>query len=154
MTLDATKPTDQSLVSELAGYIREARAAMNVLTALVSDFSATELSLSVGTTSLVIGTDLADVGFEIIFIDSVGASAISTITGGTAGQVKLFIFQDNVIDFVDGTKSAGHLYLNHLPALTNFAAAQDDIIMLVNIGGDGSTDNGYWKEVLRTISLK
>ena len=76
--------------------------------------------------------------------------------GGYAGQVKMFIFQDANIDILDGNlKANGVFYLNRLPAGTAFNADQDDILVVVNINGDGGVlDQGYWKEVFRTVSVK
>lgn len=153
MSLDPNKPTDQVLVSELAAYIRESRAAINAVTS-GAGFGTTNLDVAGGTTSLSVGTDLLAVGHEIVIITGLGLATLATILGGTDGQIKTFIFQDNNIDLTDGLKADGKFYLNQLPALSDFQPEQDDIIALVNVGGDGASAYGYWKELYRTISVK
>lgn len=154
MTLDITKPTDQAIVAELATYIRENRVAINAISGS-GNVGFTDLSISAGTTSLAIGTNLGSYSIEIVKVTGLGLADIATITGGTAGQVKIFIFQDANIDIADGnTKTGGVFYLNHLPAGSDFDAQQDDILAVVNIGGDGASTYGYWKEVFRSISVK
>lgn len=154
MTLDATKPLDSDLGSLLAGYIRENRTAINALTAGTTEIVATTLSLSSGSTTFAVGTDVSDVMLEIILLSALGASSLSTLTGGVNGQVKIFIAQDNDVSFVDGTKSSGQFYLNQLPAAASFDMSTDDVLILVNVGGDGSSEDGYWKEIYRSISVK
>jgi len=151
--MDATKPTDVELVSALAAYIREARAGINALSS-GSGVGVTALTISAGTVSLSIGTDLGLFGFEIVIVDADAGVSISSIIGGTQGQTKVFIFQDNNISIVDGLAAAGAIYLNQLPALSSFVAQANDILALTNVGGDGSTVQGYWKEIFRQIALK
>jgi hypothetical protein len=154
MTISANEPTDQRTVSELPSYIRETREAVNAIEAGSAKVH-TNLTVSIGTTSLDIDTDLSSASFETIKITGAGAITIASITGGQEGDVKIFIFQDDNINFTDSNdKASGKFYLNLLPVGDNFEAAQDDILALVNIGGDGSTVSGYWKELYRTISVK
>lgn len=154
MTLNVNQPTDQALVSSLPEYIRESRVAINLLESGVTDVVNTTLSLTAGATSLTVGIDLSSALVETVLISALGACTIFNIIGGTEGQIKIFIFQDNDITLTDGLKSDGALYLNQLPALSNFSAQQDDIIALLNIDGDGSSTYGYWKELWRQISVK
>jgi len=114
----------------------------------------TSLEVAGGTTSLSVGTDLGSYGVEVVVISAAAAVTLATILGGSEGQVKIFVFQDSDIDITDGVKADGKFYLNHLPALTDFSAQQDDVLAVVNIGGDGSTGYGYWKELFRTVSVK
>jgi len=154
MSLDPSKPSDQALVSELAGYIREDRTAINALSG-GSSIGFTNLTVAAGTTSLSVGTELGAYGVEVVKVTGSGLSDIATILGGTEGQIKIFIFQDSNVDLVDGNlKSDGKFYLNHLPAGSDFEPALDDVIALVNIGGDGASTYGYWKELFRTLSVK
>lgn len=153
MTLDPNKPEDQVNVDGLASHIRENREAINALSA-GGGVAQTDLTITAGQTSLTVGTDLEAVGLETIIVTGSGVATIATIIGGTDGQVKIFIFQDANVDFTDGAKSAGKMYLNHLPALSNFSPQQDDIIALRNVGGDGASDYGYWIELFRTLSVK
>ncbi len=157
MSLDSRQPTDQALVSELPSWIRASRAAINAMAAMYSletGLGVTNLTVGGGTISLDIGTDLLAAGHEIITIFGGGISTLATILGGMDGQVKIFIFQDNNIDLTDGLKADGEFYLNQLPALSNFAPEIDDVLALLNVGGDGVANHGYWKELYRTISVK
>ena len=151
--MDATKPTDVEIVSALAAYIREARAAINALSS-GSGVGVTELTIPAGTVSLSVGTDLGIFGFEIVIVNADAGVNIANIVGGTQGQTKVFVFQDSNIGIVDGLAVNGAIYLNQLPALSSFVAQANDILALVNVGGDGSTVQGYWKEVFRQIALK
>ena len=154
MTLSTTEPTDQRLVSELPSYIRALAVAINAVTT-AAGFALTELAPGAGTTSLSVGTDLSAVGHEIVIVDgTAGASEFATIIGGTAGQIKTFIFQDGNVHIRDGAKAAGKIYMDMLPALGLFEAEIDDVLELVNIGGDGAAAYGYWKELDRLISVK
>ncbi|MHA1806537.1 MAG: hypothetical protein ACTSX2_03055, partial [Candidatus Thorarchaeota archaeon] len=147
MTLDATKPTDQELVSVLPYWIKNTRSGVNSLIAGITEITTTDLTISAGDTALVIGTDLTAIAMEIVLLSGLGAATIDQIRGGTEGQLKIFIFQGNNVSFKDGPKSNGQLYLNQLPVLSTFNAQQDDVIALINIDGDGSSNYGYWKEV-------
>ena len=154
MTLAVNEPSDQRMVSELPSYIREDRVAINALSG-GGNVGVTDLSVALGTTSLTIGVDIGVYGLESLITTGLGASTLATISGGTDGQIKVFIFQDSNIEIGDSTsKTGGTFYLNHLPAGSNFAPDQDDILALVNIGGDGATAHGYWKELFRTLSVK
>jgi hypothetical protein len=154
MTVVATKPDDQELVSMLPYWIRHTRAALNALIANVSDITVNNLSLTPGDIAIVVGTELTAIGIEVVFIDCLGVSVIEQIRGGSEGQIKIFVFQGNNVGFKDGPKLTGQLYLNQLPALSTFDAQTDDVIALVNIGGDGAAVYGYWKELWRQVSVK
>lgn len=154
MTLDANKPIDQIHNSELPAYIREDRAAINAFSG-TGGIAQTDLTVSAGQTSLSVGTELSPAGLETIMVTGDGVATISTILGGTDGQVKIFIFKDSNIDISDGNvKDSGKFYLNHLPAGSNFEAQNNDILVVRNVGGDGASTYGYWKELYRTISVK
>lgn len=153
MSLDATKPTDQDLVSALAAYIREDRVAINAISGS-GNVGVTDLTIAAGTTSLTVGSDLGSYGLEVVKVTGSGVATLATILGGTEGQVKILVFQDGNINITDGAKANGNFYLNHLPALSDFEPDQDDVLAIVNIGGDGASTYGYWKELFRTISVK
>ena len=153
MSLDANQPTDQALVSSLPGWIRAARAAINAIIA-GSGFGVTDLVVDGGATSLTVGHELSAVGHEVIFASCLTAATLATILGGTHGQIKTFIFLDGNLDFTDDLKANGQFYLNQL-ALSDFHPAIDDVLCLVNVGGDaGVSTHGHWKELYRTISVK
>ena len=154
MTLNVNEPSDARLVSELAGYIREDRVAINAIVGS-DNFGVVDLAISAGATSLSIGTELSSDGIEVVIVTGTGLADIAAIFGGTEGQIKIFIFQDANIDLADSiSKSNGTFYLNHLPTGSDFSPTQDDIIAVVNIGGDGASTYGYWKELFRTLSVK
>lgn len=151
--MDATKPIDVENVSALPAYIRETRAAINALSA-GTGVGVTELTIPTGTVSLSVGSDLGTFGVDAVIVDADAVVNISNILGGVQGQIKIFIFQDNNIRIVDGLAANGAIYLNQLPALSSFVAQANDVLALVNIGGDGSTVQGYWKELFRQVALK
>lgn len=154
MTLDQTKPADREEVSDLPSYIREDRAAINAIVGSNS-FGYTALSVAAGVTSLTIGTELGAYDIEVVNITGLGAATLETILGGTAGQIKKLIFQNALTKLEDGNaKANGVFYLNQLPAGSNFEPQQDDVLTLVNIGGDGGSTYGYWLEIDRKISVK
>jgi len=149
-----TKPTDQEIVSLLSSYIRANRVAINAIVGS-DNFGVTELVVAAGATSLSIGTELSADGIEVAITSGLGLAILETILGGTEGQIKIFIFQDTNVDITDGNdKSVGKFYLNHLPAGSDFAPDIDDVLVVVNIGGDGAATYGYWKELYRTLSVK
>ena len=153
MTLNVNEPTDQRMVSELPTFIREDRAAINAVSG-AGNVGVTDLTVLVGTTILSVGVELGTYGFETVKVTGVGVSTLLTILGGTEGQVKVLVFQGTNVRITDGAKAGGAFYLNQLPALSNFNPQQDDVLALVNIGGDGASVYGYWKELYRALSIK
>lgn len=154
MSLDTTEPKDSRQVNELPGFIRANRSAINAFS-VGSGFAKTDLTVAPGTTSLSVGVDLEDAGVESIIVEGGGASVLETILGATDGQVKILVFTDSLVDLLDGNdKADGKFYLNHLPAATNFEPEADDVIALMNVGGDPGVDNGWWEELFRKISVK
>lgn len=147
------QPTDQELNARWPYWIRTLAAAINSIELDPASVVTNELVIAAGDTALVVGVDLSETRIEIIFISSVGEATIEYIRGGLDGQIKIFICQDDEVTFTDGPKSDGHLYLNQ-PALSNLNLEQDDVIAFVNVGGDGSSDYGYWMEMWRTLSVK
>jgi len=155
MSLNPNKPTDQELVSMWPYWVRKLTVELNTIKSEgYIDIAYTKLIVPTGTIALDVGTDLSIYNKEYIKVDSLGISEIRQIIGGTEGQTKTFIFQDNSLSFLDGPKLTGQLYLNQLPALSTFNAQQDDVITLINIGGDGADEYGYWKEISRQLSVK
>jgi len=154
MTLAATKPSDAVLVSELPAYIRENRSEINSIgVSGTGAVGATTLDV-LGAISLTIGTELSSEGFETVVISSTGASVLATILGGIQGQIKMFVFQDlNVLITDSNSKANGTFHLNEAPALGNYTPAVDDVLTVVNIGGDGAGTHGYWREVDRAASV-
>ena len=108
-----------------------------------------------GATTLTIGTELSEEGLETVVISNSGAAcALTAFLGGIQGQTKRLVFQDTNIDLTDSnTKANGTFHLNEAPALGDYSPAVDDVITLVNIGGDGAGTHGYWREVDRAASV-
>ena len=155
MTIDATKPTDEVLVSEIPGYIRAGRAEMNSISVSgTGAVGAVTLDIA-GATTLTIGTELSEEGYETVVISNSGvACAMTAFLGGIQGQIKMLVFQDIKVDLTDSnTKANGTFHLNEAPALGDYSPAVDDVLTLVNIGGDGAGDSGYWREVDRAASV-
>ena len=160
MSLDASKPSDTgNVVADLAGHQRETRTAVNALESSIAGLGAvsthTDLVLSTGTTEINIPDNLSAIPSETINISGDGASSVASMTGGSAGQVKIFIFDDTDVDFDNSaTKANGTFFLNQPIVSASFGPAQYDILALVNIGGDGVSDNGYWQELYRSVSAR
>jgi hypothetical protein len=152
--LDVTKPMDQILVSEIPGYIRSDRAAINALLSGIGDCDVTNLVVTSGTTELEVGTNVSSSGHEVLILSATGSRTLSKIVGGIEGQVKVIIFLDANIDLQDGLAEDGKFYLNQLPALSLYSPVAKSKIALVNIGGNGSTEDGYWTELYRTDAIK
>lgn len=153
MTLSVTQPTDQELNARWPYWIRTLAAAVNAIELDPASVTITTLAIAAGDTALVIGVDLSTTRIEIVLISSVGEVEVAYLRGGIAGQIKIFIAQDDEVSFLDGVKSDGEVYLNQ-PALTALNMEQDDVLAIVNVGGDGSTSHGYWKELWRNLSVK
>jgi len=154
MTIDATKPTDAVLVSELPAYIRENRVAINTIgVAGTGNVGASTVALAAQVT-MTIGVELSLEGLETVIISSVGLSTLTAILGAIQGQIKIFVFQDLNVRLTDSnTKLNGTFHLNEAPALGDYTPAVDDVLTLVNIGGDGAGDSGYWREVDRASNV-
>ncbi len=157
MPLDPTKPTDQELNSTWPWWIRTIHAYINNLESSIPSGSAinvTNLNVAVGDNSLSVGIDISALLFEVIFITGLGPSILQYIYGGLNGQVKVFIHQSALVSWRDGPQSGGQIYLNQLPVASVFAAQLGDVLALVNVGGNGSTEHGYWKEIYRQMAVK
>jgi len=155
MTIDATKPEDSVLVSELPSYIRANRVEMNSIS-LSGTGAVGAQSLDIaGATTLTIGTELSEEGYETLIISNSGAAcALTAFLGGTQGMIKMLIFQDTNIDITDSnTKANGTFHLNLAPAGGDYSPAIDDVLVLVNVGGDGAGTDGYWREVDRAANV-
>jgi hypothetical protein len=155
MTLSELLPTDQELVSMLPYWIRRTRGAVNDINAGALIIPVTELGMN-GETTLAVDTDLEDVAFEIVLVSAAGGSTLQTITNGQSGQIKIFYFLTNLVNMEDSaTKANGTFYLNQLPAGSNLDPSTDDIIALMNVGGDQDLGlQGFWKEVFRTLTVR
>jgi hypothetical protein len=156
MSLNPNQPIDQTLNSEWPSWIRAIHAYINTLEDSIAsgNISVTTLSIEAGDISLTIGSELSSSMIEVIFASAAGACNIANIYGGSAGQIKVFIFTNNLISFQDGAKESGKIYLNQLPVLGIFNAQSNDVLVLANVGGDGSDNFGWWKELYRQMAVK
>jgi len=154
MALNANKPADTDLVSELAGYQRETREEVNSLEALIAALggvaTVTRYACVPGQTTIAVGgaSGLSELPLEVVLISGTGIAAITDITGGTEGQNKFFIFLDGNVSFVrDPTKIA----LNQPAAIAQYGGYAGDVLALSNINGAPATPlDGYWTELFRT----
>lgn len=160
MTLDITKPSDaQNLVSELGYYIRETRIGVNALESALGlagvIASQTDYICASGQTAIAVGTGISAAPIEFVNISGVGAAVLENLTDGTKGQMKYFYFDDANISFRDSTSLInGTFRLNQVPAGGVFGNYLGNIIAFVNIGGDGGvSQQGFWREIFRTLSV-
>ncbi len=148
MTLDVTKPDSTTFLSEFSAYARETRIAVN---ALEPESGTATTVLDSDASTLAVGTELSESLVETITFT--GASALTTITGGTEGMVKVFNCQENTLSFVldDTGTTGGVLRLN---AFEDLEANVGDVIAFINVGGDGAAQYGYWLELYRTLKVE
>ena len=111
-------------------------------------------NMSVGDTSLDVGDDLANVGTETVGLTADGAVNLTYITDGRAGMIKYILALDNNITLVQNEASTtnGTFFMN-APAGVDLAMNTGDIVAFVNVGGNGSTVDGYWRELFRTLHV-
>jgi len=156
MTIDATKPEDTVLNSELPAYIRAGRTEMNSISVTgTGAVGAVTLDI-LGATILTIGVELSLEGFETIVLTNTGISVLATILNGLQGQIKVFVCRDTNTGFQDNNgRLNGTLDLNQAPVNGIYTPVADgDVLMLVNIGGDGGlTTHGYWRELDRAANV-
>lgn len=153
MTLSTVNPTDQELNARWPYWIRTLAAAINSIVLDPSSIAVTDLVVAAGDTLITVGVELSDNWIEVVFISSAGEAELEHIRNGTSGQIKIFVAQDDEVSFLDGIKADGHVYLNQV-ALTPLNMNQDDVLVLLNVGGDGLTVHGYWIELLRNLTVK
>jgi len=148
VTISETSPPDNEIVSKWPEYIRKvAQELDNILTA-IAGLAITDVELNNTQTLLEVGNHLADVSFEMVFlnIDS-GAADINQITEGRHGQVKVMLARSEDITF----SSDGNIILNQTDAELDLEVG--DMITLVNVDGDQDTGaDGEWRELARALS--
>ena len=155
MTLSTSQPTDQELNSRWPYWIRALVTEINTIMSGDADITTSELTIVGGTTSLDVGTgsDLTSIPQEKVLIGATGPCTLTQITGGLQGQVKIFIFQGDNISLTAGAKTLGQLFLNQ-PLASNFSPEADDVLVLMNVDGDGGATYGYWEEFYRKLSIR
>ncbi len=152
MALNANEPVNRT-VAELEGYQRETRAAVNAISGS-GGVGVTTVELGAGVTSITVGTEIGDASFQVVILTAAAAAILETILGGSNGQVIVFVCLDNNVSFTDGPRLTGQMYLDQLPALSDFDADVGDVLSLVNVGGDGGATYGYWEELYRKVSVR
>lgn len=152
MTIDATVPTaGTGTVDQLDGYIRENRVQINsllatvdaqswVLTSVVSTYA-----MTAGQNDLVVGTHVGNVVLELVNLTAGAAEDLQNITGARAGNVKIIRFGDNNITVKHNDSKI------KLPGSTDYSPNANDVLVLVNVGGDGAGVDGIWAQVTRQI---
>ena len=156
MSLNTNQPSDQENVSRLPWWIRQSRSYINSLEDSIptgSFIDVTELDIDAAETNLAVGEELGSSLFEVIFVSG-GPATLTNIYSGTQGQVKIFIFLNDAISFTDGNQNSDEIWLNQLPVGTNFNPEIGDVLVLLNVGGDGTAGSGYWKEIYRSEVVK
>lgn len=155
MTLSTSQPTDQALNATWPYWIRALAAEINSIISGDADITTLELTLVGGVTVLTVGTgeDLSSIPQEKVLIGATGPCTLTQITGGLQGQVKIFIFQGDNVSLTAGAKTLGQLYLNQ-PLATDFDPEADDVLVLMNVDGDGEATYGYWEELYRKLSIR
>lgn len=146
MALDATQPADGEFLSEVKAIIRETREAINVLESGMG--AAATTTVSTDSTSLGVGSDLSESSIEVVFLS--GTGAITTITAGVNGMIKIFVCDSSDLSFVhDGSGIVGGVL--RLNSGTDLDITSGDVIAFVNVGGVTGGSHGYWREILRTL---
>ncbi len=145
MAIDASKPTDLEFGSSHAAYIREVRQQTNDNEAAIGAAAyiptQSDVDMTPGQATLIVGTHVADVAFEVVHINSATAETVDTMTFGTAGQIKIFIAEGNNV-------TIGHDGVNiSLNGNDDLPMEVGDALTLVNVGGagDGITDGTWWE---------
>lgn len=148
MTLDATVPTDEEIISAYAAYARETRAQVNTNISDIAETGVVTVVSTVtinGSTTLVTGTDVNDVPLELVIITATGVETLNNITGASEGQIKILWLLSGTLTYTDDdTKFANN-------GDADFAGATGDVIVYVNKDGDGAGTDGYWHELFRTL---
>lgn len=147
MALNESVPNASSLLSELDDYSREEREAINDLIAEISgELVNAETISSVSNNTIAAGTQSLQV--KLISINC----TVQYLSGGHAGQIVLLKLTSGVsVTFSHSSaQSNGDIYLNG--GSLDLDATADDLLALVNIGGDPDTGVlGYWRELFRTL---
>jgi hypothetical protein len=113
----------------------------------------TAVNMAAGDTSLVTGTDINDVGVEVIGLTADVAVNLTTMTLGNAGNVKHIIALDDNITVVDAAGTTGGVFQLNAPAGVDFGMLTGDVLSVANIGGDGVVAHGYWMELNRKLQV-
>lgn len=151
--IDATKPLDSELVSMLPWWIRQTRSYIADAYSGVITFTNLVIQTT-GNKILVCGTDIEQVAYEIISVDSLGAVNISRITNTIEGVIKVFYFTNSDVTVANSeVASGGNILLNQPVTEALFEPEAGDVLCLLNINGS-TLDAGYWRELYRTLNAR
>lgn len=145
MSIDAAKPDGTENGSDLATYLREARAQINLLWSAVGGSVVSPIqavNLGVGATSF----DLTGLSCAVVvFLTASVASDLESIGKGMDGQIVKIRAGDANVTVVHAT--AGIV----LTGAIDYSMAAGDWLELVNVGGDGDSVDGVWRESSRYV---
>lgn len=116
-------------------------------------FSVTALTFTGGL--LTVGSELENTSMEIVELTGDGAQTLSSIESGRAGQIKQIMAQDDNITLAqDKSSTTGGSFSLNSPSGEDLQLNTSDVIVLVNVDGDGgTTSHGYWQEMYRTLAV-
>lgn len=151
--LNAALPGNNDTTSTWPELMRETRAAVNAVAQQAGVMDITQLQLTTGQIELVVSEtgDMDINSRETIRITAFGAEThtISSIVGGNDGQVKTIIFSGSVT-----LAKSANLKLNTTGMFVDIEGFDDDVITLMNIGGDrDALVNGYWLQINQEIRV-
>ena len=104
-------------------------------------------------TSLATGTDINNVIVETLGITAAAPTNLTTMTLAEAGNVKHIVALNDNVTIVDDAGTTGGTFQLNAPAGVDLAMQTGDVLSVVNIGGDGVVDDGYWMELNRKLQV-
>ena len=149
--LNASLPTDRSLICEFDDFLRETRAYINHLEAVLAQNVFFVNHLTDASNPLLVAkeglpsADLHSVNLEIVLLDLAGEPTFDTILYGLEGQIKLFVALQPVVLATSDDDGGLQLKVNE-PLLMH----PYDVLALVNLSGD-EAQSGKWIELFRTF---
>jgi len=157
MALNINLPNDSTLISQFDDFLRETRRYINDLGAVLGQnaFTLTNLTVTNGILNVLSDyidpryADLSNVNLELVVTTAASTESLSAMYYGTEGQIKVFIVNTDNLTFLKEDTSEGYFDLN---SPDDFEPKTGDIIIFINIGGDGGNEShGYWKELTRIL---
>jgi hypothetical protein len=140
MTLSTVLPTTmQGLLTALTAMITDVNAlwAYHALSSLLVGYRAE--TMAAGATELA----SVDTPLEVIHVTPAAAVSLAQITGGRAGMIKILIPTNALLTVVESATM-------YLDGDVDYTLASQDLLVLLNIGGDPDTaTDGYWREIIR-----
>lgn len=145
--LDDTKPDGSEVGADLATYLREARIAINQLADLVGPSAPTRIT----EVTIEPGADYFNLDsaapIQVVFVGSNDPVPLRRVKMGIDGQVLLMRVAATSAA-ITATHNTNYMRLTNSD---DVALAANDWLMLVNVGGDGNLNEGYWVESNRYV---